>query len=247
MENKKKADILPGEILKFRKIEKAFIERCRQFGYQEIKTSSIEPLYIFTATNALSPDVLKRVYSFLDWGGWSGERVVLRPDLTISAVRYYLDYLQEQPHVKLCYIENYFLLDDTGREVSERWQFGVENIGDASPSSDAEAIFIALDTLKSVGFEKTYLHLSYPSVVIECINHTFSQAKEQQEAFKLIKDRKFEGIKSVNKAWIICLSFFILRGTTFLILIIYGVIFINPRRYVRFLIDSRTFAYSWML
>lgn len=197
MEEKKKADLLPEEIIKFRKIEKSFIDRCRQFGYQEIKTSSIEPLYIFTATNALSPNVLKKVYSFLDWGGWSGERVVLRPDLTISTVRYYLDYLKkENSHAKLCYIENYFLLDETGREVSEKWQFGLENIGEGSSSSDVEIIFIALDTLRDVGFEKTYLHLSYPSIIIECINLAFKNSEEQQATLNLIKDKRFDEIKS---------------------------------------------------
>ena len=197
MKEKKRADLLPEEIIKFRKIEKSFIDRCRQFGYQEIKTSSIEPLYIFTATKALSPNVLKRVYSFLDWGGWSGERVVLRPDLTISTVRYYLDYLiKEKPQAKLCYIENYFLLDETGREVSEKWQFGLENIGEGSSSQDAEVIFIALDILKDVGFEKRYLHLSYPSIIIECINLAFKNYEEQQATLNLIKDKRFDEIKS---------------------------------------------------
>ncbi len=199
MEEKKRADILPEEIIKFRKIEKSFIDYCRQFGYQEIKTSSIEPLYIFTVINALSHDVLKKVYSFLDWGGWSGERMVLRPDLTISTVRYYLDYyarLKGEPHTKLCYLENYFLLDETGREVSERWQFGLEHIGEDSSSSDVEIIFIALNTLKDAGFEKTYLHLSYPSIIVECVKLAYKNYEEQQTILNLIKDKRVNEIKS---------------------------------------------------
>jgi histidyl-tRNA synthetase len=199
MEEKKKADLSPEEIIKFRKIEKSFLDHCRQFGYQEIKTASIEPLHLFTATDALSSDELKRVYSFLDWGGWSGERVVLRPDLTISTVRYYLDnYQKEKPRVKLCYIENYFSLDETGREVSEKWQFGLENIGEGSSSADVEVIFIARDTLKDAGFEKISLHLSYPAIIIECIKLASDNDEKQQEIRKLIKDEKFEEIKSDN-------------------------------------------------
>jgi hypothetical protein len=37
--------------------------------------------------------MLSHVYSFLDWDGWSGGRVVLRPDGTIPAARLYIENL----------------------------------------------------------------------------------------------------------------------------------------------------------
>src|SRR3712207_9176448 len=42
---------------------------------------------LFRSAGTLSPHLLDRVYSFLDWDGWSGERVVLRPDATIPVTR----------------------------------------------------------------------------------------------------------------------------------------------------------------
>ncbi len=191
-------DLLPEDIIKFRKVETVFLARCRQFGYREIKTSTIEPLHIFTAAGALSPELLKKVYSFLDWGGWSRERVALRADSTISAARYYLDNLREDRHVKICYIENQFRRGDTGREVSERWQLGIENIGDDSPLSDVEVIFIAIDTLRAAGFDKTCLHLSFPSIIIECVNLTFGEEEERRKALDLIKGNRYEDIKSLG-------------------------------------------------
>jgi imidazoleglycerol-phosphate dehydratase len=54
--------------------------------------------------------MLGKVYSFLDWDGWSGERVVLRPDVTISVARLYLDSLNEWELVRLFYVTNMFAL-----------------------------------------------------------------------------------------------------------------------------------------
>ncbi len=191
-------DLLPGDIVKFRIVEAAFLERCRQFGYREIKTSTIEPLHIFTAAGALSPGLLKKVCSFLDWGGWSRERVALRADSTVSAARYYLDNLREEGHVKVCYIENQFRRGDTGQEVSERWQLGIENIGDDSPVSDVEVIFIAADTLRAAGFGDIRLHLSFPSVIIEYVNLAFGRPEERQKVLELIRDGRHEDIKSLG-------------------------------------------------
>ena len=44
-----------------------------------------------------------RVYSFLDWDGWSGERVVLRPDSTIPTARLYVESLDGGRVAKLFY------------------------------------------------------------------------------------------------------------------------------------------------
>lgn len=201
MDKKNRNDLLPQDIVKFRTIEEEFFKRCRHFGYEEIKSSTIEPLYVFTASDALTPELLKKVYSFLDWGGYSGERVVLRPDCTISTIRYYLDNLSHKSQVKLSYVENHFLISDEGNDVSERWQLGIENIGDNSISSDIETLFIAIDTLKAAGFQSPYLHLSYPSIIIECVKLALPyEERERQTVLNLIKSNRFNDIKKVSNS-----------------------------------------------
>jgi histidyl-tRNA synthetase len=199
MDRKNKNDLLPRELVKFRTIEEAFFKRCRSFGYEEIKSATVEPLYIFTATDALTPELLKKVYSFLDWKGYSGERVVLRPDCTISTIRYYLDNLVHKEHAKLSYAENHFFVSDESDDVSERWQFGIENIGDESIASDIETLFIALDTVKAVGFQSPYLNLSYPAIIIECVKLAFPHEEADRKAvFDLIKTNRLDDIKHVS-------------------------------------------------
>src|SRR5205814_3207686 len=121
-------DLLPADMLRFRYIERAFREEMLAWGYDEIRTPTIERLHLFTSAGTLSPQLLDRVYSFLDWDGWSGERVVLRPDATIPVARLYRESL-ERDTAKLAYVTNIFRFsqDDEPREV---WQCGAELIGD---------------------------------------------------------------------------------------------------------------------
>ena len=87
-------DMLPDDMERFRLIESAFRTACLGWGYREVRTPTIERLHLFTAAGTLSPQMLDRVYSFLDWDGWSGERVVLRPDSTIPVARLYVEKLK---------------------------------------------------------------------------------------------------------------------------------------------------------
>ena len=165
-----KNDLTHRDILRFRKLEAAFLSRCKHFGYKEIKTSTVEPLYIFTALGALRDDKLNRIYSFIDWDGWSGERVALKPDSTTCVARYYGDHLRtENPRQKLCYVENHFEWADDWDKISERWQCGVENLGSSAPEADVEVVYMALDIIEEIDLEEYYLFLSYPSIIRQMV------------------------------------------------------------------------------
>ncbi|MCP4687866.1 MAG: hypothetical protein GY859_07430, partial [Desulfobacterales bacterium] len=191
-------DLTADQIVSYRKLETSFLDRCRQFGYKEIRTSTIEPLYIFTALGALSEQELRRMYSFIDWDGWSGERVALKPDSTTCVARYYGDHLRSvNPRQKLCYVENHFKLADTLDKFSERWQFGIENIGSARPEADIETIYMARDILSDVGAKPVYLHLSHPSIIKEMINGLHLPADAEKDLLDAIRNESGEEIKKI--------------------------------------------------
>jgi histidyl-tRNA synthetase len=139
-------DMLPPEMERFRRVERAFRDVCLGWGYGEVRTPTIEHLHLFTAAGTLSPQMLGRVYSFLDWDGWSGERVVLRPDSTIPAVRLYTEQMAAGP-AKLFYVQN-VLRFAQGDEPREDWQCGVELIGDTFPQGDVELVLMAVEVLQ---------------------------------------------------------------------------------------------------
>jgi histidyl-tRNA synthetase len=198
IKNRKPNDLTIQEIEYFRAIENVFMKRCRQFGYKEIKTGTIQPLHIYTALGTLSPNRLRRMYSFLDWDGWSGERVVLKPDSSPSVVRFYADNLYDiQKKQKLCYVENHFEWSDTGENISERWQCGIENIGDPSVTSDIETIFIAQDILEELGFGNRHIYLSYPTIIRHIVQTLIFSKDQQMQILEEIKKQRLDHVKSM--------------------------------------------------
>jgi histidyl-tRNA synthetase len=130
-----------------------------------VRTPTLEYLYLFTAASTLTPNMLSKVYSFLDWDGWSGERVVLRPDGTIPIARLYIENLSQQEIARLFYVTNVFAFEETGKENRERWQCGVELIGSDKPASDVELILLAIETLRSLNVGDVQIQLSHAGVL----------------------------------------------------------------------------------
>jgi len=158
-------DLLPYDMLRFRRIEDVFRSCCRNWGYQEVRTPTLEYLHLFTAAGTLTPGMLSKVYSFLDWDGWSGERVVLRPDGTIPVARLYIDNLSGQELARLFYVTNIFAFEGTGKENRERWQCGAEFFGGAKPAPDVEIIMLAKEVIRRLGISNVGLQLSHAGLV----------------------------------------------------------------------------------
>jgi histidyl-tRNA synthetase len=181
-------DILPEEMTRFRFIEGVFRERCLKGGYREIRTPTLEYLHLFTSTGTLTPGTLGKVYSFLDWDGWSGERVVLRPDATIPVARSYIETMQDQGLARLFYVANTFIFEETGKENRERWDCGAELIGAGSTTADVELITLALDILKKLGLDKVELRLSHAGLIRALLAEFGLTPQEQADVFDQIMD-----------------------------------------------------------
>ena len=182
-------DLLPNDMLSFRRIEDTFRTCCRNWGYQEVRTPTLEYLHLFTATGTLTPDMLSKVYSFLDWDGWSGERVVLRPDGTIPVARLYIDDLIEQESIRLFYVTNIFSFEGTGKKSRERWQCGAEFFGGTKFAPDVEMILLAAEVIRKLGLRDIKLQLSHAGLVGALLKEfRLSPAEEAK-----ITDRILEG------------------------------------------------------
>ena len=190
-------DLLSEEMIRFRHIEQTFMSCCLGWGYREIRTPTLEYLHLFTSTGTLPPGMLSRVYSFLDWDGWSGERVALRPDSTIPAARLYIDNLSKSRLSRLFYVENIFSYEETGRESRERWQCGAELIGSNKPSSDVELILLALETLEKLGIKGVKLHLSHAGLIRALLEELKLAPGEQSWILNQILNGDKEAVKKL--------------------------------------------------
>ncbi len=193
-------DLSPEEMSKFRLIETAFRDSCLSWGYREVRTPTLEYLYLFTATGTLTPGKLNRVYSFLDWDGWSGERVVLRPDGTIPVARLYIDSMAEQGLAKLFYVTNVFAFEETGQKSRERWQGGAELIGVNSAIADIEPLALALDILQRLGLQGIKVRLSHAGLIRALLAKLKLDSGEQTRIFDQLLDGDTEALSRLKPA-----------------------------------------------
>lgn len=179
-------DMLPDDMRRFRRVEEAFRAACLGWGYEEIRTPVLEHLHLFTTAGTLSPQMLGRVYSFLDWDGWSGERVVLRPDSTIPSARLYAECLGGGRVAKLFYVQSVFRFAE-GDESREDWQCGVEVIGESQPQGDVELILLGREVLACLGLEAD-VRLSHPGLLRAVLARAGLDASEQIALYDRILD-----------------------------------------------------------
>ncbi|MFO8102365.1 MAG: HisS family protein [Dehalococcoidia bacterium] len=179
-------DLMPQDMLRFRRIEEVFRTWCLAWGYKEIRTPTLEYLHLFTSAGTLTPEMLSRVYTFLDWDGWSGERVVLRPDGTIPTARFYVENMLDVPVARLCYVENMFSFEGTGQKSRERWQCGAELIGGTEPAGDAELIMLALEILNNLSTTPVSVKISHVGLFKTLLNEMGLDDEEQAHRLKEI-------------------------------------------------------------
>ena len=154
-------DITPSEMKNWRRVEKAARDICDLYHYGEIRTPIFEHTELFLRGIGETTDVVqKEMYTFTDRGGRS---VTLRPENTAAVVRSYLEqklYADSQA-TKLFYIGPMFRYDrpQAGR-LRQFHQFGIEAIGPAGPSVDAEIIVLAVRFFESLGLKDLNLMIN---------------------------------------------------------------------------------------
>jgi len=154
-------DILPQTSWRWQRLEAAFRDACRRFGYQEVRTPTFEETELFTRGVGEGTELVsKQMYTFEDKGGRS---LTLRAEGTAPVVRTYLEHnlgaaggLQ-----KLYYVTPIFRYErpQAGR-LRQHHQFGIEAIGSPGPEIDAEVIALFHDFLAGVGIQGGVTHLS---------------------------------------------------------------------------------------
>ena len=152
-------DLLPEQTRKWQYIEKELRDLCKSFNYEEIRTPLFEHTEVFQRGVGDTTDIVqKEMYTFDDRGGRS---ITLRPEGTAGVVRAYIEHkLYGSPiqPTKLFYFYQLFRYErpQHGR-MRQLHQFGVEVLGSADPSVDAEVIALAMTAYKKLGLRSIKL------------------------------------------------------------------------------------------
>jgi len=191
-------DLTPDEMNVFHYIQGIYRDCFLKWGYREVRTPTIEYMHLFTSAGTLTPAMLGKVYSFLDWDGWSGERVVLRPDGTIPVARMYVDKLQGRGLARLFYTANTFRFEESGKQTRERWQCGAEIIGAGSAIADGELIDLSTEILKKLGVNAE-IRLSHAGLIKTILAKLRLSPDEQHKVFDKILDGDAKALARIGK------------------------------------------------
>lgn len=145
-------DILPEDSWKWDYTLEVTRKIADLFSYREVHLPIFEQTDLFARGIGDTTDVVeKEMYTFTDKGGRS---ITLRPELTASMVRSYLEHNMSggQQPVKLWEVGPMFRYErpQKGR-YRQFWQLDFESIGSDSPMVDLEVIMTAIELFSRLG------------------------------------------------------------------------------------------------
>lgn len=168
-------DFLPEQTKVWQYIENTLREICEIYHYEQIRTPIFEHTEVFQRGVGETTDIVqKEMYTFLDRGDRS---VTLRPEGTAGVARAYIEnklFGSPNQPIKVYYQGPMFRYErqQEGRR-RQFHQFGVEAIGSADPSIDAEVIALAMRFYEKLG-------LSEIKLVINSLGDTESRIAHRQ-------------------------------------------------------------------
>jgi histidyl-tRNA synthetase len=159
------ADVLPPGDARMRQLEARLRDGFERFGYQGVQTPIIEPLELFLRKSG--DEIVARMYSFSHWN----RRLCLRPELTASVMRAFVDELQNHAlPLRLHYAGPSFRYERPSRGRSRQFtQVGVELIGAAGAAADAELLYLACAGLESVGVTRYRLTIGHLGATLQLL------------------------------------------------------------------------------
>lgn len=173
-------DYLPRATKGLRRIERSVLDCMSNWGYEPIKTPTIE---YYDTVGIASSTSDRKLFKLLNN---RGQTLVLRSDLTAPIARVASSLLREEPlPLRLSYHANVFraIEEEAGREA-EFFQTGVELIGDRSPEADAEVVALAIASLQAAGVKTFKFALGHVGFLNGLFDEALPERSEDQQALK---------------------------------------------------------------
>ena len=154
-------DILPDQSHRWQRLESDFRALAMSFGYREIRTPIFEDTELFSRTSGETSDIVsKQMYTFMDKGD---RQITLKPEQTAPTIRAVIEH-------NLCptgsigrffYITPFFRYErpQKGR-FRQAHQCGLELLGSASATADAEIIEATVRFYESLGLNDLIVSLN---------------------------------------------------------------------------------------
>lgn len=153
-------DILPEQVRLWHRLERAFCDVVRLYGYEEVRTPLLEATQLFVRQIGEDTDVVeKEMYSFER----HGDALTVRPEGTAGAARAYVQHsvYAREPVTRWYYLGPMFRAERPAKgRYRQFFQAGCEHLGDPGPLADAEMIHMTAQILARVGIEDVAIHIN---------------------------------------------------------------------------------------
>jgi histidyl-tRNA synthetase len=158
-------DALPPDDTRLRGLTAQLREHFERFGYRGVDTPIVENLDLFLRKSG--EEIAARMYTFTHWN----RKLCLRPELTASVMRAYVNHLQDRPlPVRVHYAGPTFRYEKPQRGRYRQFtQVGIECIGGAGSSADAEVLAIGCGALEAIGLSSYRLVLGHLGAVLQLL------------------------------------------------------------------------------
>jgi ATP phosphoribosyltransferase regulatory subunit len=189
-------DFLPAEARCKRLLEGELAAQFSRWGYEEVVTPTME--YLQTLTIGTGLDMSEQMFVFFDR---SNRILALRPEMTIPIARLAATRFREKPlPLRLFYLTNVFRHEEAqaGRQC-EFHQAGVELMGAAQPSADAEVIGLAISAALAAGLQDFRICLGQVEFINGILAESGLSERERQEIKQCLVKRDLVGLERTTK------------------------------------------------
>ena len=184
------ADIFPGEVESWQRVEAAAREVFKAYNFTEIRIPIVEKTELFSRSIGESTDIVeKEMYTFEDKDGrgeGDGTKLTLRPEGTAGVVRAYVEaeLYKVEPVRKLYYMGPMFRRErpQKGR-MRQFHQIGAEALGRGDPYIDAEILLLLHDFFQALG-------LTEPALQVNSLGCSECRPQYRSGLLAFLKDRE---------------------------------------------------------
>lgn len=158
-------DWLPEQVARRTSLRDRLEEPLRLAGYRQIELPILEHRELYLRKHG--EDILGKLYNFT----FNGRQLTLRPELTSSVLRAYIQHMPTAPWpIRLRATGPVFRYEQAHLATSHEFsQVGSELLGATGPSADAETIGLALAGLQAAGCDSVRLTIGHIGLVREML------------------------------------------------------------------------------
>ncbi|RUL87639.1 ATP phosphoribosyltransferase regulatory subunit [Tautonia sociabilis] len=183
-------DWLPGAYAAIASLERTLMDRFVAAGFQAIRTPILEVTELHERKSGAA--IVSKLFEVAD----GPARLCLRPELTASVVRAFID-AEPAPEIpwRVCSSGPVFRFErDPGPTRSREFtQAGVELLGAPGPEADAEVIALAVDSARAAGVADPRIRVGHTGLIVELLDRSGLPSAAVSSLIEHLSDAASEG------------------------------------------------------